>query len=117
MKKSFIMLCCSVFAVALFSIPASVFAGTCDNLTIQHIGTNPSFTSGIEVWLKNNSGVACPEVPAGPAVQTMLSTTNTDQTLAVMLTAASLGKKVWVYLSGGGAPYTIGFVQVKSITN
>ncbi len=116
MKKRISMFMSALVITLLF--PATnVFAGACSNITIQHIGTSPVPPSGVEVWLKNESGTACPEVPAGPAVQTYLSSTNTDRTLAVMLTAASLGKKVWVYMAGASAPYTIGQVQVLSITN
>ena len=41
----------------------------------------------------------------------------TDKTLAILLTAASLQKNVWVWASGTGQPYVIGFISVKNISD
>ncbi len=116
MTKRSLLVC--LIAIAIFAIPSGVFAaGACDNLTIAHIGVSGSAPSGVEVYFKNESGKSCTDFPANTAVQTYLSTSNTDQMLAILLTAASLGKKVWVYSSGSSAPYTIAFVQSKNIAN
>lgn len=120
MKTGLSKLFTSLAIACILSIPSLVLAdGVCDPMKIQHIGTSAAAPSGVEIWLKNESGKTCGGGTIGTVNpnQFWLSTTNTDRTLAIILTAASLRKNLWVYVSGNAPPYIISFVQVKNISD
>ena len=102
----------------LFSLPATVFAdGVCKTMKITHVGMSPAAPSGVELFLTNTTTAACAGIQPNVPTQMYLSTTNTDKTLAVILTAASLKKDLWAYITGTQAPYIVAFVQVLNITD
>lgn len=116
-KYSFVYLAVLLLSLSMI-LPSSILAsGPCDNLTVVTIGTttSPSIPSGIQIYLKNETNVACIDFPVGAMRLVNLSDQQTEKTLAVLLTAASLKKKVWAYTVGTAAPYTLGSVQVKNI--
>lgn len=111
-------ICVLLVCVVLLGSPAVVLAdGACSNMKIVHIGMSSIAPSGVEMWLKNESGTACGTVAANATAQYYLSTTNTDRSLAVLLTAASLKKNVWTYSVGSASPYLLAFVSIENVTD
>lgn len=110
----------SIYLTAIFFLCSPVIVradGSCANMKISHIGTNPVAPSGVEVWLQNLTGAACGSIAANEVAQFYLSATNTDRTLAVVLTAITLKKNVWVYYTGTAAPYIPAFLSVLYVTD
>ncbi len=100
-KMSVIAIMAVMFSMV---ISGSVFAAACNNATIAGVATtSTSITpSGMTVRLINGSGKACATDWAnGAHVKFYLTADNTDRSLAIILTAMSLGKTLWVDVSGG----------------
>lgn len=118
MKQFMSRICMLLVCAVLLGSPAVVLAdGVCANMKIVHIGISSVAPSGVEMWLKNESGAACGTIPANGMAQYYLSTTNTDKTLAILLTATSLKKKVWTYSVGSASPYILAFVTIENATD
>lgn len=66
----------------------------CNGLNVYSVGTGSPLSTDIFVNLIPD--VACGAWAAGVKKQFVLDTTNTDQTLAAILTAYSLGQKLWI---------------------
>lgn len=92
MKKGVKLLSGMFVAVAVtFVFAASSFAQfTCAKMEGTTINTN-------SVWLKNVSGAACGSLANGAQRYFLLNPANQDPLLAVLLTALSLNKTVWVH--------------------
>lgn len=110
----------TAIAVALFStvlVAGTSFAAGCSNVSVAGIATtSTSITpSGMSVRLVNQSGGTCASSWAnGSEVKFFLSNENTDRSVAIILTAMSLGKNLWVDVSGGA---TGSIVNVVNLTN
>lgn len=118
MKRFMAKVCMLLVCAGLLSSPAVVIAnGVCASMKISHIGMSAAAPSGVEMWLTNVSGATCGAIPANGVAHFYLSTTNTDKTLAVLLTAASLKKNVWTFSVGGAAPYTLASVSILNVTD
>ena len=91
MKKGVKLLSGMFVAVALtFVFATSSFAQfTCAKMEGTLINTS-------SVWLKNVSGAACGTLLNGASRYFLLNPSNMDPQLAVLLTALSLNKTVWV---------------------
>lgn len=111
MKKVFPRFFVCLITISFLSLPAIVLAdGVCADMKIVNVGISPSSPSGVAVWLQNITDAACGSISPGDVAQFNVSTTNTDRTLAVALTAASSKKNVWIYYAGIEAPYTIAYL-------
>ena len=71
------------------------------------------------IQLRNDSGAVCPsktggtDWAAGAQIKYFLSTTGTDRTLAIILTALSLGNNMWVNVSDATAGSIINVVSMN----
>ena len=90
----------AMFLVASLMIIPTIANATVDanNVTIRRIGADPRF-QGAMVVLIDPSGINW----TGPR-QFYLSSTLGNQGLATLLTAYSLGKKLWVRIAGDASP-------------
>ena len=95
-KVSFTLLLCLIVLATFVTLPAVADALDVASCTIVKIGADPRF-EGAPVQLVDTSGVNW----TGPR-QFYLSSTLGNQGLAVLLTAYSMGKTVWVRLAGTG---------------
>lgn len=117
MKRSFSVILGIFFICLSIALPTIVLAsGACNGLTIVHVGISVPSPSGVSIYFKNETSTPCPDFAVGATKEVYLATTNTDKALAILLTAASLKKKVWAYTTGTSQPYTLAFLQVKDIT-
>lgn len=99
-KLSSISVCCLMLLMTLVILPAVANADVdAPNCTIIKIGADPRF-EGAPVQLVDNTGTKWTE----PYRQFYLSSTLGNQGLAVLLTAYSMGKTVWVRIAGDGSP-------------
>lgn len=93
-----------LFALSLMVVFAcgsnAIASQDCDNMHIGSVATSPYTDSGVAVHLRNDNGSACGNLAAGAETEFYISSDNTDRTLAILLTAMSLNKKVWVQISG-----------------
>ncbi len=95
MKKKFVtaVLALSCVVVSVGTTFAADPVG-CNNLNIYGVGVNSPLDGDIFVNLIPDA--ACGAWGAGVKKQFLLSATNTDQTLAAILTAYSMGQKLWI---------------------
>ena len=110
-SKKMIMLV--VAMILALSVVISANATTCGVMSIVSIASTDSGNGG-QIWLKNNTSAACGNVSAGGNYLFNLPSTNTDRTLAVLLTAMSLQKKLWVAYDDSTNP---GVLQIVSVQN
>ncbi len=108
-----------LLAIVVSSLALSVgtgFAAGCDNVIAKGIATTSVTPSGMSVRLVNNSGAACATDWAnGSEVKFFLANDqNVDRSVAIILTAISLGKPLWVDVSGGT---TGNFINVVNLAN
>ena len=96
-KVSSALLICAMVITALITLPAVANALDVASCSIAKIGADPRF-EGAPVQLVDTTGVNW----TGPR-QFYLSSTLGNQGLAVLLTAYSLGKTVWVRIAGDGS--------------
>ncbi|MCL7487088.1 MAG: hypothetical protein M8357_02795 [Desulfobulbaceae bacterium] len=93
MKKGMKVLGGITLALALTLVfSASGFAATFKCGAMQ-----PALINATSVQLVNRTGAACGPLPAGTMQLFQLDANKNDQLLAILLTAASLQKTVWVY--------------------
>ena len=98
LKKVFsTLLVLGMVITALVTLPAVANALDVSSCSIARIGVDPRF-EGAPVQLVDTSGVNW----TGPR-QFYLSSTLGNQGLAVLLTAYSMGKTVWVRIAGDGS--------------
>lgn len=108
-----------VMAMWVVAISISVFAVVSANATSCGVMSIVSIASidtgnGGQVWLKNETAEACGNVAAGGQYLFNLPSTHTDKTLAVVLTALSLNKMLWVAYDDSTDP---GVLQILSMQN
>jgi hypothetical protein len=97
-KLSSILLVCAMVLTTLVTLPAVANADVdVSNCTIVKIGADPRF-EGAPVQLVDNSGTSWTSFR-----QFYLSSTLGNQGLAVLLTAYSMDKTVWVRIAGDGS--------------
>jgi len=110
MKKIKIGALISVLLLSLaFSFAETVRADPLTCPVMQVIKVGPTST-----WLKNVSGADCGAVLNGKQISLTFDPNNSDKLLALVLTASSLGKNVWVH-AGGDVNGSI--VDVISMSN
>ena len=95
-KKSFLVFLVVVGTIALFGSNNAFAAVICTSAAITKIGPVTTGTGRVLVILRNDSGAAVGTWPAGTARQFYVNDLIKNQGLAVLLTAFSLDKKVWV---------------------
>ena len=102
--------CCLAFSAV------GAFAAGCDNVTAVGVATTSATPSGMSVRLVNGSGATCASSWAnGAEVKFFLANDqNVDRSVAIILTAISLGKPLWVNVSGGT---TGSLVDVVNLAN
>ncbi len=110
-RKRIAVLTVAIF-ISLFAVVAAN-AQTCGIMSIVSIASIDSGDGG-QVWLKNETTAACGNVAAGANYLFNLPSTNTDKTLAVLLTAMSLGKNLWAAYDDSTSP---GVLQIVSMQN
>jgi hypothetical protein len=97
-KVSSTVLVCVMVVTTLIALPTVANALDVASCTIAKIGADPRF-EGPPVQLVDTSGVNW----TGPR-QFYLSSSLGNQGLAVLLTAYSMGKTVWIRAAGTGEP-------------
>lgn len=110
MKKTNIMMTMAAFLVSFtIGLAETTYAAplTCASMKVMKVG--PTST-----WLKNVSGAACGAVLNGKQISLTFDPNNSDKLLAIVLTASSLGKNVWVHAAGD---VNGSIVDVISISN
>ena len=95
-KKSFLVFLVFLGTMALFGINNASAAVICNSATITKIGPVTTGSGRVLVILRNDSGATVGTWPAGTARQFYVNDLIKNQGLAVLLTAFSLDKKVWV---------------------
>ena len=100
MKKSFLVLLVVVGITALFGSNNAFADVVCKSATITMIGPVATGAGQVVVILRNDSGIAAGSWPAGTLRQFFVNDLIKNQGLAVLLTAFSLDKKVWVQIAG-----------------
>jgi len=102
--------CCLAFTAGV------TFAAGCNNVKAVGVATTSVTPSGMSVRLTNNSGGTCAGSWAnGSTVKFFLPDgQNVDRSVAIILTAISLDKPLWVDVSGGT---TGSFINVVNLTN
>ena len=96
MKKSFLVLLVVVGTMAFFGNNKAFADVVCTSATITKIGPVSQGEGQVLVILRNDSGAAVGSWPAGYGRQFFVNDLIKNQGLAVLLTAFSLDKKVWV---------------------
>jgi hypothetical protein len=87
-RKSVLRLVLVTSALVVFTA-ANSFGWSCAKMQPTTVNTSSA-------WLKNVTGSACGTLANNTSVFVQLSSTDTDRQLAILLTAVSLGKNVWV---------------------
>lgn len=98
MKKSFLVFLVVLGTIAFFGINSASAAVICSSAAITKIGPVGTVVGAgkVLVILRNDSGAAVGSWPAGTQRQFYVTDLIKNQGLAVLLTAFSLDKKVWV---------------------
>ena len=110
MKKIlFGLLALAGIMTASSSIAATV---NCGVMSVVSVASYEAIASGGQVWLKNDTGAACGTVAAGANVLLNLPSATADKTMALILTAISLDKKMWVSFDNATSP---GMVLIMSM--
>ena len=99
-KKSFLVFLVVGGMMALFGSHNAFADVVCTSATITKIGPVATGAGQVLVILRNDSGAAVGSWPAGAARQFFMNDLIKNQGLAVLLTAFSLDKKVWVSIAG-----------------
>lgn len=82
---------------------STIFAAACDGVRVTQVGTSTASASNLIVELENISGATCfGDVANGGKRFFALTTTNTDQMYAGLLTALSLNSTLFANTSGAG---------------
>ena len=112
MCKKSILAVLAIVVMSMFIASAS-FAATCDMMSVVSVASTDS-GSGAQVWLKNETTGSCGVIASGGQMLFNLPSTTADKTMAVILTAMSLQKKLWVAFDDSTDP---GMIQVMSMQN
>jgi hypothetical protein len=99
MKKSFLVFLVVLGTIALFGSTNAFADVICASATITKTGPVSTGTGRVLVILRNDSGAAVGSWPAGTQRQFFMNDLIKNQGLAVLLTAFSLDKKVWVSIA------------------
>lgn len=109
-----------ITALAVFFMAMSVGAAsafTCATMKVTYVGGSDYAASGAVIWAQNLTGAACGALANNGAQKfTLADTANADKKLAVILTAVSLGKNVYINATGDGSTGT-GAIDVVSMSN
>jgi hypothetical protein len=103
MKVKMSVLAIVAVCFSLMFAGSSLAASTsCANIYVHGVATTSTTItpSGMAIQLRNDSGAACDGWAAGSTVKFYLSTEGTDRTLAIILTALSLGNNLWTNVGG-----------------
>jgi hypothetical protein len=101
MKK--IILAVVMTAMCLGFNVSTALAQSCNGVRVANVGTSTASASNLIVTLTNQSGAACGAHWANGANQIFqLTTTNTDQMYAGLLTALSLNSRLFANTLGNG---------------
>ena len=109
MKKKLLF---SMLALVGMMSATPSFAVDCGVMSVVSVASYEAITSGGQVWLRNDSGVACGSVAAGGQKLFNLPSATADKTMALILTAISLDKKMWVSFDDSTNP---GMVLIMSM--
>lgn len=110
--KKVVMLGIAGMLALVMSAGTSFGAVSCSNMQIVSTGTTPYTASGLFVKVKPTAANACGA--AGTEIQYFLDTDNTDATYATILTALSLGKQLFIQVSGAAANSLLLVTSVKN---
>ncbi|MCF8057508.1 MAG: hypothetical protein K9K37_12840 [Desulfocapsa sp.] len=101
MKMKMCILAIVAVGFSLMASGSALADVACSNVYVHGVATTSTAVtpSGMSIQLRNDSGVACDGWAAGSTVKFFLSTEGTDRTLAIILTALSLGNNMWVSVS------------------
>ncbi len=103
-KKNVVVLLVVAAAVALISQKS--FAWTCSAMEIVQVSQNST-------WLKNVSGADCGNIANGEQQYFVLKPILSDKLLAILLTATSLDKTVWVHAADDVQGSIIDIISIK----
>jgi len=105
----------AVFFMALTVGTSSAF--TCTAMKVTYVGGSDYVASGTGIWATNVSGAACGALANNASQQFVIAdNANADKKLAIILTAVSLGKNVYINATGTGAAAG-GAIDVVSMSN
>ena len=118
MKKSVGVLS-GVLVLIMLIFATSSLAAMCGDMRVLSIASNESLSSGAQVWLMNEGTTDCgPVKPGGRGLYNLPANTS-DKTMALILTAISLGKTFWIYAPSdpddSTDPYTPGELSIVSL--
>ncbi len=88
-----------VLATVMFSLVLSAttsFAGVCGTMSVVSVSSDESIPSGSRVWLQNETSATCAGIPPGYKGLFSLPPNTSDKAMALILTAISLNKNMWV---------------------
>jgi len=108
--------------LSMVTFVANSFATDCGVMSVVSIASVETLQSG-QVWLKNETGAACGTVAAGENGLYNLPPNTSDKAMALILTAISLNKKMWVSTSsdptfdGNGNVTNPGMINILSMQN
>ncbi|WP_456384880.1 hypothetical protein [Desulfolithobacter sp.] len=103
-KKHLIIL--FVVAAAITFVSQKSFAWTCAEMEIVQVSQNST-------WLKNVSGADCGNIANGQQQYFILKPFLADKLLAILLTATSLDKTVWVHAADDVQGSIIDIISIK----
>ena len=103
-KKHLVIL--FVAALAVTCLSQKSFAWTCAEMEIVQVSQNST-------WLKNVSGADCGNIANGEQQYFVLKPILSDKLLAILLTATSLDKTVWVHAADDVQGSLIDIISIK----
>lgn len=103
-KKHLIVLL--VVAAAVTLVSQKSFAWTCSAMEIVQVSQNST-------WLKNVTGADCGNIANGEQQYFVLKPILSDKLLAILLTATSLDKTVWVHAADDAKGSIIDIISIK----
>lgn len=110
MKKIFLgLLSFSLLVTGAVSVS---WAESCSVMSIVSVASVETIDSGAQVWLRNETSEACGSIPAGGQKLFNLPPNTSDKAMALILTAISLDKNLWVAFDDSTDP---GMIQVFSM--
>ncbi len=110
-RKNFV----AILGIVVMSlvVASSSFAATCGVMSIVSVASTDNGSGG-QVWLRNDTTANCGSIQAGGQKLFNLPPTTSDKTMAVILTAMSLQKKLWVAFDDSTDP---GVIQIVAMQN
>ncbi len=111
MKKSTLFAIVGAVACVGVSFGTSFADQSCNGVTIKSVGTNANSPSGLFVKVTNTSGGRCGSLLANATMQYFVADDATaDRNYATLLTARSLGSKLFIQTGGTGQNNSLLFV-------